>query len=231
VKPLIGIMLDCEDKGSFSAYPYHALQKSYFSAVLKAGGLPFGIPCDSGGEHLARVDGVLVPGGDYLSPPEWYADGVVSDFPPNPARAEGELALLKNVLNSKKPLLATCAGMQVMNVALGGKLTGKLPNHRPEGSDRYALRHTLKIVPGTKLHAIAGDSMRANTHHKEGIALLAPGLTASAFAEDGVIEAIEYAPHPFALGVQWHPEHSTDDLQNMKIFEAFVGACQGTTST
>lgn len=230
-KPVIGIMLDCEDKGSFSPYPYHALQKSYFNAVLKAGGIPFGIPCDSGtpADYLSCVNGIILPGGDYRSPPGWYADGAVSDYPPNPARAEGELSLVKAVLESQTPLLAICAGMQVMNVALGGKLTARLPvdpiNHRPDGDERYVLRHTLKIVPDTKLHAIVGDSMRVNTHHKEGIAVLAPGLTASAHAEDGVIEAIEYDSHPFALGVEWHPEHSTDDEKNFKVFEAFIAAC------
>lgn len=224
-------MMDCAEKGSFSPYPHHALQKSYFSAVEAAGGLPLGIPCDSGvtDEYLARVNGVLVPGGDYQSPPEYYADGAVSDFAPNPARAAGELMLIKKLVSTKKPMLAICAGMQVMNVALGGKLAAKLPvspvNHRPDGAERYVLRHKLKVVPGTKLHAIVGDSMPANTHHKEGIAVLAPALAASAFAEDGVIEAIELAGHPFALGVEWHPEHSTDDPQNMAIFRAFIAAC------
>lgn len=227
-------MLDRKESGSFSPFPHHAIEKNYFDAIAMAGGLPVGIPCDSGttGDYLSRLDGVLVPGGNYQSPAEWYADGIRSDYTPNPARAEGELALLKNLLQSKKPLLGICAGMQVMNVALGGNLTSKLPDHpvshrHSEGMDRYDLRHTLKITPGTLLHAINGDTMRANTHHREGVALLAPGAIASAHAEDGVIEAIEWPRHPFALGVQWHPEHSTGDLQNLKIFTAFVAACAG----
>jgi len=44
-----------------------------------------------------------------------------------------------------------------------------------------------------------------STHHQ---AVGKPGkeVVVSALASDGIIEAIELRSHPFAIGVQWHPE-------------------------
>ena len=49
------------------------------------------------------------------------------------------------------------------------------------------------------------------TAHHQGIDRLGDGLIPVAWAQDGLIEAVELAArHPFALGVQWHPEASQD---------------------
>ena len=44
------------------------------------------------------------------------------------------------------------------------------------------------------------------THHHQGVGRLGAGLVATAWAEDGTVEAIEIDGAPFAVGVQWHPE-------------------------
>ena len=49
------------------------------------------------------------------------------------------------------------------------------------------------------------------------------GLVATAWALDGVIEALEPAQGGrFVLGVQWHPERQTEEPQQRAIFEALV---------
>jgi putative glutamine amidotransferase len=50
-----------------------------------------------------------------------------------------------------------------------------------------------------------------NSFHHQAVKDVARGFKASAFAGDGIIEAIEPEPgnaavHPFTVGVQWHPE-------------------------
>jgi putative glutamine amidotransferase len=64
---------------------------------------------------------------------------------------------------------------------------------------------------------------------------LAPGLVESGRTDEGgivVIEAFEAPNHPFALGVQWHPERPEmlDDPAlgeaSTRLFEAFVAACR-----
>ncbi|MSZ19636.1 MAG: gamma-glutamyl-gamma-aminobutyrate hydrolase family protein, partial [Actinobacteria bacterium] len=49
------------------------------------------------------------------------------------------------------------------------------------------------------------------------------GLTVTAKTEDGIIEAVELADHPFGVAVQWHPEQTLDDL---RIFEGLIDAAR-----
>ena len=51
------------------------------------------------------------------------------------------------------------------------------------------------------------------------------GLPASAFALDGVIEAIEADSEWFALGVQWQPASSTASGLDIQLFRGLVEAC------
>ena len=53
------------------------------------------------------------------------------------------------------------------------------------------------------------------------------GVTAAAHAADGVVEAIELAGNPFAVGVQWHPEMMYDVSLQALLARAFVQACGG----
>lgn len=52
---------------------------------------------------------------------------------------------------------------------------------------------------------------------------LGKGLTAVAWTEDQVVEAVELQGHRFGLGVQWHPEEGDD----RRLFEALVVAAAG----
>jgi putative glutamine amidotransferase len=70
------------------------------------------------------------------------------------------------------------------------------------------------------------------TAHHQGIARLGDGLVPAAWAEDGLIEAVELAPgpgqHPFMLAVQWHPEASQDRrLVSALVAAAADGRSQG----
>jgi putative glutamine amidotransferase len=48
-------------------------------------------------------------------------------------------------------------------------------------------------------------------------------MAVSARAPDGVVEAIEMDGHPFALGVQWHPEVlASRDPRQAAILRGFV---------
>ena len=53
------------------------------------------------------------------------------------------------------------------------------------------------------------------------------GLQPVAYAEDGVVEAIECTdPNRFILGVQWHPERVRFDDHREKIFGGFINAAR-----
>jgi anthranilate synthase component 2/putative glutamine amidotransferase len=62
----------------------------------------------------------------------------------------------------------------------------------------------------------------AECHHHQALNRVAAGLTPAAWAEDGVLEAVEAADRRFCLGVQWHPEAGED----RRLFAALVGAAR-----
>jgi gamma-glutamyl-gamma-aminobutyrate hydrolase PuuD len=70
------------------------------------------------------------------------------------------------------------------------------------------------------VHRILGPDSAVNCHHHQALDVIADGLTPSAWAEDGLVEAVELAGRRFCLGVQWHPEAGADG----RLFEALVAA-------
>ncbi|GAB2451218.1 hypothetical protein GCM10027062_35220 [Nocardioides hungaricus] len=65
----------------------------------------------------------------------------------------------------------------------------------------------MRTVRGSRLAGAIGDRAVVSCHHHQAVDEVAPTLRATAFAADGLVEAIE-GPRdgPFVAGVQWHPE-------------------------
>ena len=127
-------------------------------------------------------------------------------------------ALIAAAMAAGKPVFGICRGLQEINVALGGTLVDQrdgtnqeLAHHAPDGVDldlMFAHGHSVDVVPGTPLAAIAGEgSLAVNSVHFQTIGALGKGLVVNARAGDGVVEAVSStgtaAP---ILAVQWHPE-------------------------
>ncbi|MFZ2586670.1 MAG: gamma-glutamyl-gamma-aminobutyrate hydrolase family protein [Alphaproteobacteria bacterium] len=231
MRPLIGITLDWKESGSFSKRPHYCLRQAYFDAVYASGGLPIALPLHTEGhdDYLNMLHGVVVPGGDYPSPGWWY--GKTDDVEAHP-RATADVAIIRRVLARKMPLLGICAGMQTLAVATGGKLHWDIKTalgvqgHRTVAAEHEA--HPVELRLGTKLRALTGDKLtvNVNSHHNEGVASVGPGVVVSATAPDGVIEAIEVPDHPFAVGVQWHPEFMLENGVDRALFEGLMAAAQ-----
>jgi putative glutamine amidotransferase len=135
------------------------------------------------------------------------------------------------VLAAEKPLLAICRGVQVFNVALGGSLYEDIASALPAAQrhdwypnyPRDYLAHTVEVKPGSRLAEILGThKLRTNSLHHQAIRQPAPALEVVAYAEDGVIEAVELPEKRFAIGVQWHPECLPEELAMQRLFKAFV---------
>lgn len=166
---------------------------------------------------LAGLSGLVLSGGSDIEPGR-YGQALLGTRDPDPERDEFELRLAQDALTNAMPLLAICRGMQLLNVALGGTL------HQDIG-EAHTLKppvlHRVDIDPGTRLHAILGDSVDTNSRHHQAVDKLAPGLVSSAAAApDGALEGLERPGEPFVLGVQWHPE----DLPDRRLFQAFASA-------
>jgi putative glutamine amidotransferase len=86
----------------------------------------------------------------------------------------------------------------------------------------------VKIAPNSVLRRIVRTAtMRVNSSHHQSVKDVAPSLQASAWAPDGIIEAIESPAQRFLLGIQWHPEFLFDRHdRHRRLFEAFLKAAR-----
>ncbi|HEY7010990.1 MAG TPA: gamma-glutamyl-gamma-aminobutyrate hydrolase family protein, partial [Jatrophihabitantaceae bacterium] len=143
-----------------------------------------------------------------------------------PDRDAWEIALAQSAIDRDLPLLAVCRGMQVLNVALGGDLVQHLPDacgtdlHCPKVGEHG--RHDVTFSAASAISAMFGERAEVATYHHQAVSTLGRGLTASGWAEDGVVEAVELAGRRWVVGVQWHPEVHA----GAALFEAFVAACR-----
>ncbi len=150
------------------------------------------------------------------------------------ARDKIETHLVQSVVESGKPFLGICRGIQVINVAMGGSLYEHLPdqlsvevNHDNHHLPRNFLAHYVSIEPDSQLSQIfASNQAQVNSLHHQGIRKLAQELIPTAYAPDGLIETIEIPEHPFGLAVQWHPEDLQEYETMRKLFQVFVRSCQ-----
>jgi putative glutamine amidotransferase len=180
---------------------------------------------------LDAIDGLIIAGGADVEP-ERYGEMRHPAVVTAPARDAGELPLARHALNNGIPLLGICRGLQVMAVASGGKLHQHLPDvlgsdrHRALGPGRTYCSHRVKFAPGTKTRDLLGDEAEVNSYHHQGIADPGRLVPTGWCVEDELIEAAEHPDHPFAVGVQWHPE----DMANPALFVALVTAASQSRS-
>ncbi len=231
--PRIGITLDHETTPTYSKLPWYAVRENYCTAVSRWGGMPLPLPHEPQlvESYLDLLDGLILTGGAFDVPPSYYGESGQHDTViTKDKRTQFEFAITKGALARKLPILGICGGEQLLNVALGGSLIQHIPDTiaqalaHEQPNPRHEPGHTVKLTAGTLLHRIAGtEQLSVNSAHHQAVARLAPGMIANAYAEDGVIEGIEYPDHPFCLGVQWHPEYDVSSA-DPQIFQAFLAA-------
>ncbi len=218
------------------------LMPAYIEAVRKAGGIPILVPLGASEEELLAIlelaDGVLLPGGGDINPAVYHGQlhKTIRDI--NPDRDRVELFLAQQAVKQEKPLLAICRGHQLVNVALGGSLWEDIADLKPdamrhdyyETSPRTYLAHSVQVLPGSHLALCLDQTeIAVNSLHHQGVRDLAPELSVTAVAPDGLVEGIEVPGHPFAVGVQWHPENLINDVPAMLgLFEGLVNAAIST---
>jgi putative glutamine amidotransferase len=141
-----------------------------------------------------------------------------------------ELSLLKQSVEDGKPFLAICRGVQVMNVALGGTLFTHISdqfNTTIEHSQEEftTIAHPVNIREDSRMAEIFGETLlHVNSLHHQGLKDIASFLRVVGHAPDGLVEAVELPSHPYAMGVQWHPEWLTDQPVMQRLFKSFVDA-------
>ena len=229
VTPTIGIPLCLDEQGRWKrGRTYHYIDAAYARAVEHAGGVPVYLPLSPDVRAVAaKIDALLVPGGDDLLPPRPYPVHVRFEPVPAPQLAF-DRALLAAALAREIPVLGICYGMQLLALELGSELfydiatdvAGAASHQLGEG------RHRVRIESDSRLAEICGrDELVVTSRHHQSVSATGAQLRASARADDGVIEAVERVGAAFCLAVQWHPE-SHCDAESEALFRAFVDAAQ-----
>ncbi len=233
---MIGVTLDAEPAGGYSAYPWYAMRANYATAIVAAGGLAVALPHvpDLAAAYLDRIDALVVTGGAFDVDPALYGEpDRHATVTLKPGRTDAELALVRGALDRDLPVLGICGGQQLLAVALGCALIQHIPDaiagalEHEQTTPRHLPGHDITIVPGTLLHRIVGvERMAVNSAHHQAVRGAAPGAVINAHAPDGVIEGVESPHHRFCLGVQWHPEFLIDPGDG-RIFAALIAAAGG----
>lgn len=172
---------------------------------------------------LSTVDGICLPGGMDVDPKHYHQVNQASD-PIESEIDQLDLDVIAIAREKGLPIFGICRGLQIINVAMGGTLIQDLSediiNHSLSLESKIKDRgHRVNIDKKSMIYDLLGNEIEVNTYHHQAIQRLADGLTATAFAEDHVIEAIEGKN---LIAVQWHPERM---VQN-ELFEYFVKICK-----
>jgi putative glutamine amidotransferase len=222
-RPIIGLSMNYMQLGSY--HQFHIRDK-YIDAVYEHGGLPLPVPCLADEtalqQYIDMIDGLIIIGGmDY--PPEMYGQE------PHPKadimharRATSDPLLVSLILQTQKPVLGICAGMQLLNICTGGKLIQHLEQVDNHLGEKY---HEITLSDSRWLsQIIPGKTLVVNSNHHQGIDpnYIGKGFKVVATTSDGVIEAMELEGEQVVLAIQWHPERITDLEHRKRIFEFFI---------
>ena len=199
------------------------LKEALISKIVAAGGMPLVLPPSlvSVEEYcswvVSHVDAVVISGGSFDIDPSHYGQSIQGRIDRRDEdRTQLELRLAQYAIEKQIPVLGICGGMQVLAVSCGGALIQDISTYNPD-----ALEHEQPTDPTQSWHQIqlSGSLCEIygqkfidvnSTHHQA--VLPHTRYSVVGIAEDGIIEAIAIKDHPFAIGVQWHPELLCDSL-------------------
>jgi len=238
-RPLVALSATSSTPVRSGRGPRVRVNDAYVRALQGAGLVPLIVPpsltLEEARAVVAGAAGIVLSGGEDVGPARYGTAAHPATQQPHDGRDATELALVEAARDARRPVLAICRGLQLLNVALGGTLVQDLPSQRPSDiaharDDAPTQRvHGLSVVAGSRLAAALGATkLEINSLHHQAIDRLAPSLRATAHAPDGVIEGVETMDDWWVLAAQWHPEELVGDSQpwDRGFFEAFAKECR-----
>ena len=200
----------------------------YADAVEAVGGVPLLLPPvsttdESAAALVSGLDGLVITGGADVEPARYAQEAHARTVRWRRDRDAWEFALLDAAESVALPVLGVCRGMQVMAVRSGGALDQHIPDlvghqrHEP-GPDLFG-EIEVSTEPGSQIRSLIGDRLQVHCHHHQSVREH-PGFVATAWADDGSLEAMEVPGDRFCVAVQWHPEM----VHDAGLFRALVVA-------
>jgi putative glutamine amidotransferase len=244
IRPVIGIATETLEPMPTQILPAWLIEQRYVNALAALGAVPWLIPLLKGEEETLQsiydhLDGIFLTGGVDVGPDCYREERRPTCGRIDPPRDWIETRLIRWAIRDRKPILGVCRGMQLINAATGGTLYQDVPTEIP-GAVRHdgvpaggcaagePLMHPIHVEPGSQLEALLGAvDIEVNSSHHQAVKKLAPGLVATAWGPDGVIEGIEAAriDGQYLVGVQWHPEDLAQTVPAMRLLlESFLEA-------
>ena len=233
MRPIIGILAEVDS--TLAGRVGHL----YVHAIEQSGGVPLLLPYVAESDTLASFaeccHGFLFTGGGDIDPLRYGEERLPECGEPSCNRDVLDLAAFNAIMQTGKPIMAICRGIQLVNVALGGTLYQDLPSrlgeavrHRQE-EPQDAPSHTVRLLAETPLRELAQQEViPANSFHHQAIKALGRGLEVMATAEDGVVEAVYLKGEQYLRAYQWHPERLYgSDPRQRALFDDFINACLG----
>lgn len=230
-RPLIGIST-YREQARWGSWDLSAdlLPSTYARAIEEAGAVPALLPPtqpyhDVAAAAVSRLDALVIAGGADVSPERYGEEPHEQTTRWRDDRDSWELALLDAADAVGLPVLGVCRGMQLMAVHAGGVLEQHVPDvvghelHNP-GPDAYG-ETAVRIEPGSRLASLVAPTLTVHCHHHQSVRTH-PGFTAVAWAQDGLLEAMEGPGDRWSLAVQWHPEMAAD----VGLFRGLVEAAR-----
>jgi len=239
VIPLIAVAGRIGAAGKVSRIEIAFAGRRYLDAIIRGGGEPVVLAprelTDSDAQSiLDRFDGLLLIGGSDVDPALYGQDLHEKTYGIDRRNDEFEIALCRAADAIELPTLAVCRGIQVANVAFGGTLHQHLDDvpvtphvaHGPKGfpSPTEGVEHPVRIAEGSRLAQLLNGHVTppAISYHHQAVDRLGGGFVATAWAEDGHVEAMERERGWFVC-LQWHPEDTAHvDAGQQRIYDALV---------
>ena len=238
--PLVGIVAARLAAGRVRGWKRggFAVPDAYVAALRRAGARALLVPPGDDaapGDVLKPFDALLLMGGGDIDPPRYGEEAHPAVYGIERERDGTEFAVLDAALGRGMPTLAICRGFQVVNVAFGGSLHQHLPDDDqfiPHGAPvrDESVSHDIQLAGGSRVAKACGtDCVTGTSHHHQGVKRLGPGLVATGWSPDGLVEAIEPEDHDgWLVAVQWHPEDTAaTDKAQQGLFDALVEQASG----
>lgn len=210
----------------------YSVHRGYIDALWAVGAVALVVPAGPGAdiehtlEATQQTDGVLITGGGDVDPGVYGGPDSALLQQVDPDRDTVEAAVVAQAREAGRPVLGICRGVQLLAAALGGTLVqdlveAGLGGHWEE-ERQYEPVHRVSADPSSLAALALAGATRVNSIHHQAVADPGPGLQATAWGDDGVIEAVEAE---LLLGVQWHPERLfASDRRHLAAFAWLVTA-------
>lgn len=206
----VGISLSIDEKKIY-------LNRDYVQAILRLGFIPLIISPEMVEEKIdvivENTSGLIISGGGDINPKFYGEENKACKNLVPDDRVKAEIKLLKAFIQTEKPVLGICYGMQLMNVFLGGTLLQDIKTE----IDHKKGNHEIEVF---KPFPIEKGIYMVNSSHHQAVKDVGRELEIFCISKDGVIEGVYHKKHPFFVGVQWHPERDFSSA-SVSIWQSF----------